>query len=50
MISLYKRETYSKNLSLGQTDEMLMDEYIPLGDTRYVFRISNFFMLTNKKQ
>ena len=26
-----------------------MDEYIPLGDTRYVFRISKYNILTKKK-
>ena len=29
-------------------NSILMDEYIPLGDTRYVFRISEYIILMKK--
>ena len=42
--------TYKYELSLKGTDrrKIMLGDYIPLGDTRYVIRISKFVKLTNK--
>ena len=47
---------YAELISDGQSllrdnlmkNKILMDEYIPLGDTRYVFRISKYIRLMKK--